>query len=546
MAHQWSRANLLAASFPFLTDLWGQTVMQSQGDIGNTNFGPDSINKPQLFYAENVMPTTVGYQSISFKPISVPNIGTIPSRYIQQVFELQVPNPIVALGFPAFITIYVATTVGNSTNMWVLNQNVSENWAFVVTPYVSTIIPMQITTAFSNGQTYLFMAGQGAFHYNAGAGTFVADAFIGVTAANLLGITATNGYIIAYSNNGTFWNSNTNPLDFTPSLVTGAGGGPVQEVKSQIVGCFGISGGFIIYTFNNAVQAAYTGNVNFPFKFSEVAGSGGIDNQSKVSWQDDSSTHFIYGSKGLQVIEIGSDATPAFPEVTEMLTAGYVETFNIATLTFSRSVGQGSDFSTPLITLCGTRYVVISYNPTQITVAASTYINYSHALVYDLLLKRWGKIVHDHTDCIGYENILQVAYVDTSPRGVIGFVGFLGDLVLVDMDFTYPGNEQGGGNSVVLFGKFQIQRNKGIYLQRAAFENLDAGQNWDAYAIATLDGRTKQPAVKLVDISTALGNGNDIRTFGGDNLYGLNISILLIGNFNLTSFEIDMTVGGSY
>lgn len=546
MAHQWLRTNLLASAFPLLSDLWGQTIIQPQADIANTNFGPDNINKPQLFYAENVMPTSAGYQSISWTLIQpTPAAGVPNNKYFNQIFELKVPNTSGNPSDPAFISVYVATGFSSTGGLWYCIPGILPDWIFLNIPYAATVTPMQISTAFCNGQTYIYLAYKGAFHFDLATANFIADAFIGVTTANIAGITATNGYIIAYGANFAVWNSNQNPLDFTPSLITGAGGGAVSEVKSEITGCYGISGGFIIYTDDNAVQAAYTGNVNFPFKFQEIAGSGGVSSNSRISWQDDSSSHFIFGNKGMQLIQIGADAQSVFPEVTEMLTIGYVESFNLNNLTF-HIAANGSDFSDPLINLIGTRYLCISYDRTLKTVAGGNYINYSRAIIYDAVLKRWGKIVLDHVDIIDYEAILPGGYQDLSPRGTLGTVDYLGNFYRLNSNFTSQITEVGGGIGVLLFGKFQLQRNKGVYLQRAALENLFAGQNWNAYAIATLDGKTQQPPQLLADISSAAGNGTNIRTFGGDNLYGLNISLLLIGNFNISSIELDLVQGSSY
>lgn len=72
------------------------------------------------------------------------------------------------------------------------------------------------------------------------------------------------------------WSSLIDPTDFTPSLVTGAGGGAVQGAKGDIVCCVSHTIGLVIYTNQNAVAAPTSGNARYPFNFRELVASGGI------------------------------------------------------------------------------------------------------------------------------------------------------------------------------------------------------------------------------------------------------------------------------
>lgn len=531
-----------------LTDLWGETVINPSGDMPNAAFGADDINKPRVYYMENVMPTSAGYQSIDWRVTTDAAAGMTSLRYFKDILQLNIPNPFFGtLDDPEFITIYVATPYGAPGGLWVADNTLGTgNWVFVSIPFLATILPIQLTTAFVQGQTYLFIAGKGCFHYDATTHAFVLDALIGVTPANITGITSANGYMIVYGANSVLWSSLVNPLDFTPSLVTGAGGGQVGELKSQLIGCFGISGGFICYTYDNTVQASYTGNVQFPFKFQEVPGGGGIQGNDSVSWQDNNDTHIVYGTKGLQTVSIGSDATQIFPEVTEMLGAGYTEIFNRTTLQFERT---NQDFLlvfelNPLINLIGTRYIVISYNPVIVTLAGQPYLNYSHALVYDKTLGRWGKLVKDHVDVIEFEELDFTGPNVTPPRNSIAFVEFDGTMSQIVMEFTTP-DVPTGVVAILMLGKFQLQRNRGVYLQRVKFENFLSEQQFDSsvYAYPTYDGKTFATPVKLTNLKSAdEQSGEFVQTFGG-RIYGKNVSVLLMGQFNLSSAQVDLVIG---
>jgi hypothetical protein len=549
MAHQWSRVNLLATEFPMLTALWGETTLITSGDVFNTNFGPDNINKPQAYYMENVMPTSAGYQSIRYIIILQPATGMTNTRYFSQVFKIKVPNPSYTplSNIPEFVTVTIATT-NLGVGIWVSESG--SGWVLKNPGITTTLFPMKLSTAFIDGQTYIYMANVGIFHYDLPTHAFVNDTLIGITAANISGITSANGYMIAYGQNSVLWSSLVNPLDFTPSLITGAGGGQVGELKNAIVCCFNISGGFIAYTFDNTVQASYTGNVQFPFKFQEVPGSGGVISQANISWQDSSDTHIVYGTKGFQTINIGSDASQVFPEVTEMLSAGYTEIFDSTNLVFEQ-IHQIEDPETniinPLINMVGTRYVVISYNGQLINgPSGNQYLGYDRALIYDRTLSRWGKVVIPHVDCIDNTAINQFTPGGLLPVNEIAFINFDGTYQVVTQQFF----KFDGINpdiitpfSTILFGKFQLQRNRGVYLQRVKMENLISTENAQVYIIPTYDGNTFQPAVALTNLIAAdESDGPNIATFGG-RVYGKNVSVLLTGEFNLSSAQVDLVLG---
>src|SRR5258706_2975935 len=73
MAQQIFRLNLRSADFPFLSGLYGRTIVYPQQDMHyirpNAFSGVDAdsnIGIPQMMFCENVMPTTYGYESIDY------------------------------------------------------------------------------------------------------------------------------------------------------------------------------------------------------------------------------------------------------------------------------------------------------------------------------------------------------------------------------------------------------------------------------------------------------------------------------------------------
>ncbi|MFK5173422.1 hypothetical protein ACI3QN_12985, partial [Propionibacterium freudenreichii] len=84
-------------------------------------------------------------------------------------------------------------------------------------------------------------------------------------AANILGITAYQGYLIAYDTSTIYWSSTldidytTNTVDFTPSLATGAGSLTLEGARGPITLAIPATFGIAVYTTSNIVSAVYSG-----------------------------------------------------------------------------------------------------------------------------------------------------------------------------------------------------------------------------------------------------------------------------------------------
>ena len=131
------------------------------------------------------------------------------------------------------------------------------NWTLAQT--IPSIAGARPTTAIVNGTTYVYFARVGCYYFDFSANQLVAQTLTGLTASSILGITSAVGYMIAWDQASVAWSSLVTPTDFTPSLVTGAGGGSVQGAKGAIVACVPHTTGFIVYTNQNAVAAPGSG-----------------------------------------------------------------------------------------------------------------------------------------------------------------------------------------------------------------------------------------------------------------------------------------------
>lgn len=545
MSHQKLRCNLAAAIFPFAAPLAGRTIIVPQYDQNyeRTLVSAADTDKdkgiPQAVYMHNVMPLTSGYQSIGYDSL----LDAMPGNHTDFDAAFQLQNPDLAR------FIFVPAAGKNYLFDAVVGQ-----WASV-SPIANLKSTITVTTALVQAQSYIFYEGTNCYFYDDVAKVLTVQALTGLTIVDIIGICAANGYMIAFTKDAVAWSSQTVPTDFTPSLATGAGGGNIADAKGRIICALPISGGFIVYCEKNIVSARYTGNARYPYNFRELANSGGIQSAEQVSWQGNTAEHYAWTTAGLQKIDLNS-CTNLVPEITDFLSMLLFEDFDETTLVLTEQY-----LSTPLnvkVAVVASRYLVISYG-----VALGIY---THAMVFDLVLKRWGKLKVTHVDAFQWNapNLYgeltygqltmtyggfgsQVTYGDlrtnlNTPEYVRKTCAFLqqdGTVVAVNFDFAQP-----GANGVLILGKFQFQRNKWIVHQTTEIENTyvpdaPALPEFKYYLMNTLDGKTFQPAIASRQI-----RNSPMSSKWGTMLSGQNVSGMFIGKFNLTSCIFDFTLGG--
>lgn len=540
MANQWTRVNLSAAEFPFHTDMWGRSIILPQYDQNyqaQTGIAVDTKDKgvPQAFYMHNVMPTADGYQSIGYDTDVPPLPGATDFDFC---YPLQTPGLSRFLFSPAQGKNYV---FDESVAMWASTSPLPAN---------SVSANTMVTTAFIHNQTYINYSKFGTYTYDPVLKVMNRVVLVGLVDANVKGVCEANGYMLVWDDLSVSWSNATVETDFVPSLITGAGGGSVNDAKGRIVVCLPISGGFLVYCEKNVVAAKYSGNINFPFIFTEVPGSAGVQSPNQVSWLSNLAAHYAWTSAGLAIIN-KTEAKDSFPEVTDFLAAKIFEDFDETTLMLIQSFL--STQLNVLVTAVAERFLVISYG-----VAPP---DYTHALVYDISNKRWGKLKITHRACFQWNspNLAgQITYGQLSglTYGQLNTTTY-GDLLVAINSFELPKKTlafmQGDGtvkivnfdlaetlaDGVLIIGKFQFQRNYFLTHQNTDIETTYTGNTFNHYLMQSLDGKQLLPPVK----SKLLKSGPKSRSYAR-RLSGQNISHLLIGSFNATSLVMNFTQGG--
>lgn len=536
--------NISSNIFPFASELWGRSVIvptydeQYNRTLLSTDDPGYEKGVPQVYYMHNVMPTTLGYQSVGYNKV-IDGIALPPSAVLDTIFNIQTASQNRFLFCPAAGLNYI------------YDQQVG-HWASV-SPFATGTVPsnVQVTTAFVNGETYIYYANYGCFKYDDTAKVLVAVTLTGLVAANIIAIAENNGYMLAITTSAIAWSSITDPTDFVPSTTTGAGGGSVQENHGALRSIMSVAGGIIIYCEFNAVGGTYSGNSSFPFIYKELPSSGGIQDMSQVAWDTNADFHIVYGSNGIQKFTKTTSSLEYIP-ASDFLSGKLFEDFNDTTLTFSQQ-NLSTDLNTK-VALVNARYLVFSYG-----VNAPIF---THALVYDMGYKRWGKLKIDHTACFDwnapnaygaitydmlstttydmlaattYTSLANKVYDNLVMKRSLGFLQADGTIKIVNFDLS---EDQADG--VFIIGKFQFRRANWIQHQSTTIDTVDNDGTFSFYVFNSLDGKTLQPAVEGFPLYISSKTRKYNKAISGQN-----ITLCCKGQFNLVSLTITFQMLGN-
>lgn len=372
MAEITFRANLNAAEIPFLTSLLGRTVIipgLDQNSVKSAQFAGsgESLDQgiPQILYAENVLPTDFGVQSIGYKKTINAAVG-VGGQKFDQLITLRDVDENTFLFSPA------------RGKCWIYDAFVGD-WKsnYQLDPVFTG---RYVSKSNLNGHTYVCFEKRGFYEYSTVTKTLQKVTFSGLVEDEILGICNSGNYNIAYTVDLILWSSLTDQTDFVPSLATGAGSAIPQDLKGPIVCTLPISGGMIIYTTKNVVVGLATNNARYPFNFKEIANAGGIQTSEHASFENGLGTHYAWTSAGLQKITTAAAET-VFPAATDFLAGRRIEDFDNSTNEFVVTRSP-RDFRIKL-TYLESRYLIVSYG----VPVGQNFLLWSEDLTQDV----WGK-----------------------------------------------------------------------------------------------------------------------------------------------------------
>lgn len=516
------RGNLSAKSFPLLTDFQGRTVIvPGQDNTFNRSLASAQdldadVGVPIMYYCHNVLPAPYGFNSVGYEEQVPASSGVFSSAKILRSNAISVTE-----NGPIF---YFAPHVDGTHYTYKLG---SSTWTAI-----TTSIPLTSTTVVSyatlQGISYIYFSNIGCYKWDSVTNTLISVDLLGLTETNISGIAAYQGYMLAYDSSSIYWSSvldidyTLSEIDFVPSLTTGAGQLRPEGAKGPITVVMPATFGLAIYTTSNIVSAVYSGNSRYPFNFREVIASGGCTSADLISYDANTGNQYAYTTSGMQTITATATQT-VFPEITDFLAGADFEDFDETTQKFKLT-----KLSLPMkkkITSVSDRYLIFSYGITELT----------HAIVYDMTQKRYGKFKFTHVDCFEVEYLNPT--LSDAPRMSIAFMKADGSVSTVNPSVTFAKS-----SGVLLLGKFQYVRSRLLSLEGLDIQTVHPTQQVTAYDLVSDTGGTIESTTKVQGYETSYA-GQSQRTYKFHKT-GVNHSILLIGGFFLSSFILTFHIHG--
>lgn len=512
------RANTQTAFIPLLSRHASQTVIDPSSDqtfVPNVsptgNESPVDRGVPQVIYGHNIMPTTYGFQSVGYVPI-YPAFTDWGARFEEVKLVISTTQE----------RTYIAMDYTNTRRPYVLNPQTGK-WEIAQGLPVGTLYQSaKVTVAEIRGRSLILIPGQGAYEYLSYSNSFNHVPLSGLSLSSIKGILSANGYLIAWTDKSIAWSAVNDPYDFTPSEITGAGGGAVEEARGNITHAQSTAYGFVIYTTNNAVGVTYSGNSLFPYNLRAISAAGGVKNSDYVC-PETSNSQFAYTTNGLQQVSHSGGKT-VLPAVTDFLAGQVIEDFDDDTKEFIIN-----ELNYPLhkkfVLVCD-RYLVCSYG-------ASSDGLLTHAVIVDIVQARTGKIKFEHTACFEHRNTNPEQ--DDTPRRSIGFIKPDGSTFILDFNTS---NKESKGT--ILYGRFQVVRGNMTNLQRIEIDNLPA-DNSSVNILTSYDGKNFK---NIREASLDLNKSEGLIQSYHASITAKSVSLLVQGQFDINGLVLFFQLGG--
>jgi hypothetical protein len=491
----------------------------------------DELGLAQPIYMHNVIPASHGYQSVDFTaPLDNSCAGQDGFDTMILMKDFNGLNHFLSpAGGQNFVS-YNGETWNSST----LSSQ----------PRMSG----EVTFAYVKQETYVCYKNHGVFKYDPFSKTLQPVELFGIDSSEISGITSALGMIIAWTDDTIYRSSFENPVDFTPSLRTGAGSQQLISLRGQIVAALPHTEGFIVYSTENAIYARSTGDLAYPFNYNEVEGASGIISAHHVASDTTYGVHYAWTKAGLQTVR-NDQAKLMFAEVTDFLTCGYIEDY-INSWDDKDRIGSplnknGYDpfyegyysecpnnlimtaYEKPLeikVNVVSTRYLAISYGIGEL----------SHVLVYDLGLQRFGKLRIPHVDIFNYQEP-ETFGVDTA-RNSFGLLQKNGTIRLMNMKLSQPATD-----AVFMFGRLSLSRASITLMDTIHLSGMfDEAGGFKMNTLISIDGMTMLEDVYLIPFHDT----KQTKVYGA-RVSGKSHVLKMTGTFSLNGIEVEMFDGGN-
>ena len=526
------RLNTSQTSFPFISTMFGRSILQRNREDSNLPLGrPMSelnddrdIGLPSIIYMHNVMPTSQGFSGVEYK-IAQQSMGPVVDYHT------------------------ITGEVGDKDILFIQPGRVRIFASGIMQESQEVDIGAYSTVTTVKGQTVVFStAHKKLYYYNQFTKTLDEVTPTGLILKDIIGVASLSTHLILYSTNTLYRSSVYDSLEFTPALSSAAGSDLITDRTTDIIRITETANGLLIYTKSECIAAALTGEYSFPIQYRILENFDGIRNFYAV----DSSVFPNIVSTPSGIFSVGKDVAPTLMDAYEFLSSNVLEEYvgdtgdkllNAAQEWFgpdTQLISETSGFlglmqfrtKFPIkyaIRLIDYRYLCISYG-------LGDSPSFQWIIFQDLHMKRWGKlrILHTHT-------------IQFAPSSLDTGIGL--GIITTDGTIVYPTSDCGdfevdgccgdtNNSPIVIYARLESTRGSYITLEAVTADfvtepvvelqllNSLNGHTWDAYAypklIASYRGHRKWAS----------------------RLTGLGMGFILKGRFNLTTIQITANSGG--
>lgn len=369
-------ADLTSREFPFNFQELSSTIVLNQGSEisrGTPNRfsgaqAEQQMGIPQGYYMENVVPISRGFASVSYSQVIPPIPGLVGT--VIRSYELR--------GDAAGLALLAIT----ATNQYVYDAYTLQWYDITITSNSYS----EIYVANVKEECYIFVTGDRLYRYDFGSRTLIPVTPTALDMGAMEGMYC-SGIVLGFwdSFNRIYYSSVFDPLDFVPNLSNGAGSQNVVAIVAKILTIESMGEDIIVYTKKNAVSGRATGDVQFPFFFSEIVGSEGAYSRDNIAFDSNSGVHLVWTGNAFQQLTV-TEANYIWPELRDGITRGLKITLDPLLEQPAVSYAERIEVS---MQFCSNNYVCISLRETGDSV-------FREAYVYDQTLQRWGRLVADH------------------------------------------------------------------------------------------------------------------------------------------------------
>lgn len=630
MSSRTARITLQTAVAPFVSTQLPRPVLAPEADnagkvprsfYGDTN-GLD-YNAVSVNFFENVMPVTEGWQSVSFKEVFAAPTGDAATRTFIDASEFYFSDPLGhrdatgvtygrGLARDNEIGYQIAGVIGDiaepgDQTIELYDRmpiSVTDDWTRVTYRDITNLITetnytlvegQAISWAQPAGVQFFCVPGTGVFFYGLAINAtlsanctlqaikqFDMGDDIGATvqaelvpyqiiknlpfnAEDVTAICHSQGYLIVASKNQIAWALLSNSIfdfqEYANGSVTGSGTRIPEDLRGEVTALRAVPGGFIVFSEHNAVAAFYSSsNFAVPWNFRAVSSCGGVRNVRSLSQESTGGAVFGTTSAGLQQITLNG-AKSIDPAFDDYLSGKIFELYRYETNTLQQLRVSTNIFSR--CTLIGSRYVVVSCG---INFAAE----FELAYVYDMQLKRWGKVRKLHADALQLSDVetsrplrvsdlegytiaeryefVTVASLVSQPNVAISEyrqkIGVMDAKGKIQQVYISQGDESDGvTEAIVRIAPIKISRSRNITVHTVEVDGVKDTPTATMLLSPSYDGRTWEAPVAGDFWAESERNGDRLK-FGGL-LTMHSAAITLRGKFDLSTLEVEFSMEGT-